>query len=122
MAGLFLGIGAGPGIGLSTARRFATEGFRVVLAARTVEEVLAKDLRRGANAGVEFASVDCSDSLRVAEFVGRYAPENLRSSTTTPLSSGHSPAARPVGVGSKLRLSHHKSCPWADSVSKAKQP
>jgi short-subunit dehydrogenase len=46
-----------------------------VLAARTVEEVLAKDLRRGPNAGVEIASVDCSDSLQVAELVGRYAPE-----------------------------------------------
>jgi short-subunit dehydrogenase len=75
MAGVFLSIGAGPGIGLSTARRFATEGFRVVLAARTVEEVLAKDLRRGPNAGVEIASVDCSDSFQVAELVGRYAPE-----------------------------------------------
>src|SRR3979490_2386776 len=75
MAGLFLGIGAGPGIGLSTARRFATEGFRVVLAARNVErlEALADDLRRGPNAGVEIASVDCCDSLQVAELVDRYA-------------------------------------------------
>lgn len=30
----FLSIGAGPGIGLATAERFAREGFRVVLAAR----------------------------------------------------------------------------------------
>jgi short-subunit dehydrogenase len=77
MAGLFLGIGAGPGIGLSTARRFATEGFRVVLAARKVErlEALADDLRRGPNAGVEIASVDCSDSLQVGELVDRYAPD-----------------------------------------------
>src|SRR5260221_12177005 len=77
MAGLFLGIGAGSGIGLSTARRFATEGFRVVLAARKVErlEALADDLRRGPNAGVEIASVDCSDSLQVGELVGRYAPD-----------------------------------------------
>src|SRR5258706_14120812 len=74
MAGLFLGIGAGTGIGLSTARRFATEGFRVVLAARKVEglEALADDLRR---AGVEIASVDCSDSLQVGKLVDRYAPE-----------------------------------------------
>ena len=73
MAGLFLGIGAGPGIGLSTARRFATEGFRVVLAARKVErlEALADDLRRGPNAGVEIAFVDCSDRLQVAELVDR---------------------------------------------------
>ena len=77
MAGLFLGIGAGPGIGLSTARRFATKGFRVVLAARKVErlEALADDLRRGPNAGVEIASVDCSDSLQVGELVDRYAPD-----------------------------------------------
>ena len=77
MAGLFLGIGAGPGIGLSTARRFAAEGFPVVLAARKVErlEELANDLRQGPNAGVELASVDCADPLQVAELVGRYAPE-----------------------------------------------
>jgi short-subunit dehydrogenase len=77
MAGLFLGIGAGPGIGLSTARRFATEGYRVVLAARKVErlEAMADDLRRGPNAGVEIASVDCSHSLQVAELVDRYAAE-----------------------------------------------
>ena len=77
MAGLFLGIGVGRGIGLSTARRFAAEGFPVVLTARNVErlEGLANDLRQGPNAGVEIASVDCSDSLQVAELVGRYAPE-----------------------------------------------
>ena len=72
-----LGIGAGPGIGLSTARRFAAEGFPVVLTARNVErlEELANDLRQGPNAGVEIASVDCSNSLQVAELVGRYASE-----------------------------------------------
>ena len=77
MAGLFLCIGAGPGIGLSTARRFAAEGFRVVLAARKVErlQALADDLRRGPNASVEIASVDCSNSLQVGELVDRYAPE-----------------------------------------------
>ncbi len=77
MARLFLGIGAGPGVGLSTERRFATEGYRVVLTARKVErlEELANDLRQGPNVGVEIASVDCSDSLQVAELVGRYAPE-----------------------------------------------
>jgi short-subunit dehydrogenase len=74
---VFLGIGAGPGIGLSTARRFATGGFRVVLSARKVErlEALADDLRRGPNAGVEIASVDCSDSLQVGELVDRYAAD-----------------------------------------------
>src|SRR5260370_16121109 len=77
MAGLFVGIGAGRGIGLSTARRLENEGFRVVLAARKVErlEALADDLRRGPNAGVDIASVDCSDSLQVGELVDRYAPD-----------------------------------------------
>ena len=77
MAGLFLGIGAGPGIGLSTSRRFAAEDFPVVLTARKVErlEEFANDLRQGPNAGIEIASVDCSDSLQVAELVNRYAPE-----------------------------------------------
>jgi short-subunit dehydrogenase len=77
MAGLFLGIGSGPAIGLSTARRFASEGFRVVLAARRADrlEALASDLRRGPNAGVEVTTVDCADSLRVGELVDRYAPD-----------------------------------------------
>src|ERR1700730_6980351 len=77
MAGLFLGIGVGRGIGLSTARRFAVEGFPVVLTARNVErlEGLANDLRQGPNAGVQIASVDCSDTLQVADLVGRYAPD-----------------------------------------------
>src|SRR3979490_1737808 len=75
MAGPVLGNGARPGGGLSRARRCATEGFRVVLAARKVErlEALADDLRRGPNAGVEIASVDCSDSLQVGDLVDRYA-------------------------------------------------
>ena len=77
MAGLFLGIGAGPGIGLSTARRFAAEGFRVVLAGRRLErlEALADDLRRGSDTGVEIASVDCADSLQVGALVDRYGSE-----------------------------------------------
>jgi short-subunit dehydrogenase len=77
MARLFLGIGAGPGIGLSTARRFATEDYRVVLAARNIErlEALAHELGRGPNVGVEIASVDCSDSLQVADLVDRYAAD-----------------------------------------------
>ena len=39
MNGLFVSIGAGPGIGGSTARRFAREGFDLVLAARDVSKL-----------------------------------------------------------------------------------
>lgn len=147
MAGLYLGIGAGPGIGLSTARRFATEGYRVVLAARKVEtlEALADDLKRGPNAGVEIASVDCSHSLQGAELVDRYAAElevvhynaaviqaqtlqeqslasigvDIEVNIVSALEATRA-AARPVGVGSKLRLSplvRHDRAPVRDAES-----
>ena len=38
-------------------------------------EALADDLRRGSDTGVEIASVDCADSLQVAELVDRYAAD-----------------------------------------------
>ena len=39
MSGLFVSIGAGPGIGGSTASRFAREGFDLLLAARDVSKL-----------------------------------------------------------------------------------
>ena len=39
MNGLFVSIGAGPGIGGSTASRFAREGFDLLLAARDVSKL-----------------------------------------------------------------------------------
>jgi len=77
MAGTFLTIGAGPGIGLATARRFAAEGHKVVLAARSAERLAetADDLRRGSNAGVEIALVDCSNSASVAALVDCHAAD-----------------------------------------------
>ena len=75
MTGTFLSIGAGPGIGLSTARRFATAGHKVVLAARSREHLiaLAAELQSGPNAGVEIEVVDCIDSLSVGALVDRHA-------------------------------------------------
>jgi short-subunit dehydrogenase len=75
MTGLFLSIGAGPGIGLSTALRFASEGFDVVLAARNADRLaeLAQVLKRVTTAAVETVVVDCSDSVQVAALVQRYA-------------------------------------------------
>jgi short-subunit dehydrogenase len=51
----YLLLGAGPGIGLSTAYRFATRGFRIVLAARNSAalENMAQLIRRSHNVEVE---------------------------------------------------------------------
>ena len=48
MSGLFVSIGAGPGIGGSTANRFAREGFDLLLAARDVSklEPFAQGIRK----------------------------------------------------------------------------
>src|ERR1700741_3821725 len=66
----FLSIGAGPGMGLATAERFAREGFQVVLAARSVartqelaERLMAKGYRASAR------KVDSADPNSVAELV-----------------------------------------------------
>jgi len=77
MAGTFLSIGAGPGIGLATAQRFAAEGHKVVLAARRAERLAetAADLRLGPNVGVDVELVDCADSADVAALVDRYAAD-----------------------------------------------
>ena len=40
MRKLFIGIGAGPGLGASTAERFAREGFDILLAARNENRAL----------------------------------------------------------------------------------
>ena len=48
MSGLFVSIGSGPGIGGSTASRFAREGFDLLLAARDVSklEPFAQGIRK----------------------------------------------------------------------------
>ncbi|PYY39719.1 SDR family NAD(P)-dependent oxidoreductase [Curtobacterium sp. MCPF17_046] len=55
-------IGAGPGIGAGTARRFAREGFRITLVARRTEPltVLAEELE-GLGAQVHVVTADASD-------------------------------------------------------------
>lgn len=67
-------IGAGPGIGQATARRFGREGWRVVLAARNEGKLreLASDLAdRGVDASV--ATVDAGDPAAVAELIEEVA-------------------------------------------------
>ena len=66
----YLVIGAGPGIGISTAERFAKEGFRIVLAARTAERVAAGvEHLKSSGANVEVATVDAVDPKAVGDLV-----------------------------------------------------
>ncbi len=68
----YLLIGAGPGIGLATARRFAAQGYRVVLAARNIERLqrfVAQLQREGHTAAAE--RVDASNPTAVAALVQR---------------------------------------------------
>lgn len=68
----FLSIGAGPGMGLATAERFAKEGFRVVLSARNTAktEELAKQLKsKGYQADV--LTVDTSAPQNVATLISQ---------------------------------------------------
>jgi NADP-dependent 3-hydroxy acid dehydrogenase YdfG len=66
----FLSIGAGIGIGLATAERFAQEGYRVILSARNTEKVaeMAAELSaKGYTVAVE--SVDVANSDNVARLI-----------------------------------------------------
>lgn len=69
-------IGAGPGIGLATAERFAREGFRIVLAARNTDKL--KDMSgtlAGHGADVISEIVEIRDAAAVDGLVSRYAPD-----------------------------------------------
>lgn len=66
----YLLIGAGPGMGLATAERFASEGFRVVLASRSLAnaQALAETLKsKGYDA--EAKKVDAGDAESVASLI-----------------------------------------------------
>jgi short-subunit dehydrogenase len=67
----FLSIGTGPGIGITTAKRFASEGFRVVLTARDPSK-LAALAGRVAEAGSEVVTerVDASDPRALGAMIG----------------------------------------------------
>ncbi|MGA5300326.1 SDR family NAD(P)-dependent oxidoreductase [Nucisporomicrobium flavum] len=75
-------VGAGPGIGLATARRFAREGHPIGLVART-EARLARHAQelRGEGAEVEWAAADAQDpqALRTAvrDLAGRLGPAGV---------------------------------------------
>ncbi|WP_322050651.1 SDR family NAD(P)-dependent oxidoreductase [Paraburkholderia bannensis] len=72
----YLVIGAGPGIGLGTAQKFASEGYRVVLAARSDARLQgAMAALRETGADVSFAQVDASDAQAVTQLVQRFGEE-----------------------------------------------
>lgn len=62
MSKTFISIGAGPGIGLATAVRFAKEGFSVVLTSRSLEHLkaLAAEFEKRTGAACEVAVADAS--------------------------------------------------------------
>ncbi len=66
----FLSIGTGPGIGLATAEKFAKEGFRIIVSARSLEKTnsFAEQLKaKGYQA--EARTVEASDPNSVAALV-----------------------------------------------------
>lgn len=66
----FLSIGSGPGIGYATAERFAKEGFRIVLSARSLDKTQAlaeKLIRQGYTVAVH--KVDATDPASVTTLV-----------------------------------------------------
>ena len=72
----FLGIGAGPGMGLATAERFAREGFRVILSARN--EAKTRELARrltNKDHRVEVRRVDVGSPADVAALVSKVEGE-----------------------------------------------
>jgi len=78
MSKRYLIIGAGPGMGAASARRFADEGFAVTLAARneTKLDALADEMRSAGNT-VATAAIDAADADSVMRLVREVAPDVL---------------------------------------------
>lgn len=76
MSKTFLSIGAGPGIGLATARRFAREGYKIVLSARNADRLRQSAVSFEAQGiEVETRTVDASDPAAVAALVAGIGPD-----------------------------------------------
>ncbi|RQM50967.1 SDR family NAD(P)-dependent oxidoreductase [Paraburkholderia bannensis] len=72
----YLVIGAGPGIGLATAQKFAAEGYRVVLAARAeskLKDAITSLHEAGAN--ISFATVDAADPHAVEQLIRQFGDD-----------------------------------------------
>src|SRR5258706_3340655 len=74
MRKLFIGIGVGPGLGASTAERFAQEGFDILLTARNKNRVLELADAIAKKTGVKATALelDASNLKAVAEFAEKY--------------------------------------------------
>lgn len=74
MTKTLLTIAAGPGMSLSTARHFAANGYRVVLATRD-PKALRERLAASGPVDFEFDTVEASDPRDVAALVARHADQ-----------------------------------------------
>ena len=74
MRKLFIGIGVGPGLGASTAERFAQEGFDILLTARNKNRVLELADAIAKKTGVKATALelDASDLKAIADFTEKY--------------------------------------------------
>ncbi|MCG6233984.1 SDR family NAD(P)-dependent oxidoreductase [Vibrio furnissii] len=70
----FLSIGAGPGIGLSTAIKFAKEGFHPVLASRDISKLksLAEEVYNASGKMPDIIALDANDVEQIHSFVESY--------------------------------------------------
>jgi len=75
MRKLFIGIGVGPGLGASTAERFAQEGFDILLTARNKNRVLELADAIAEKTGVKATALDldASNLKAIAEFTEKHA-------------------------------------------------
>lgn len=71
---VFLCLGAGPGIGLHTALRFAREGFHPVLVARRAEALqqMAHTIREATGQAPDTVAADATDSRQLAVLAERF--------------------------------------------------
>jgi short-subunit dehydrogenase len=73
MAQLFVGIGTGPGMGMTTASRFARGGFDLVLASKNTSKLapVAEELQRTTGRNVETVSLEATNPTAVQQLADR---------------------------------------------------